>query len=323
MKKFMKGCAVTALILIVIGFLLATVAGSVKGRTTISEVVESVTGGRVHINPYGFWGAYVSDTIEEGVEAVEGMDYQIEESMGFNKDYKILDGNIERYSLGSDIRRLDIEVGACRFTTELSPDDNFYLEAKYAGKFQGYVEDETLYIRSSVTGKKWSVIDRCQITLYIPEGVSFDSADIEVGAGLLEFDRLTADEVELEVGAGQITLNHLQVGNLEVSVGMGQIVLKEMIVDMLEAEVGMGEFTAEGIINGDTSVECSMGNVALKLTGSQEDFNYELSKAMGNVTLGTESNSGFASEKSIDNGADKTMDIECSMGNVSIRYKLP
>lgn len=313
MKKFMKGCAITALCLIVIGFTFATVAGTVRGRTTIQNVVESVTGGRIRFD--------LDDLFDEwGLNVFDNIDYSVGDNIGFNRYYSTLSGTIDKYSLGSDINELDIEVGACSFTTKTSTDDNFYIEVKNAGKFQGYVEDATLYIKSSVTGKRWGISNTNEIIIYIPEGAYFDNADIEVGAGMLEFDGLTADRANLEVGAGQITLSDMQVNDLKASVGMGQITLKEMSVENLDAEVGMGQLSAEGLITGDASIECSMGNVILKLEGSQQDFNYELSKAMGNVTLGKESSSGFASERYVDNNSDKTMDIECAMGNVTIRF---
>lgn len=326
MKKFMKGCAVTALVLFVVGFVLATAASSVRGRTTIEDVVDSVTGGRVHVNLNSLsdWGIRVGHTNMLGWlddwEFLEEVDYVVDENIGFDTNYGILKGNVAQYSLGSDIRKLDFEVGACSFTTKPSPDDNFYLEASYAGKLQGYVENGTLYIRSTASVKRWNDLNGCRIVLYVPAGASFDSADIEVGAGRLEFDRLSADEVKLEVGAGQITLTELQTEELEASIGLGQIELKDMEIGTLEAEVGMGDFSAEGALGGDAKVECSMGNVSLKIQGSQRDFNYELSRALGNVTLGSSGSSGFASEKHIDNGADKTIDIDCSMGNVTIRF---
>ncbi|MCM1065438.1 MAG: DUF4097 domain-containing protein [Eubacterium sp.] len=325
MKKFMKGCAITALILFVIGFVLATVASTVRGRTTIENVVESVTGGRVrvHLNPFD-WGVYVDDMDVldwvDDFEIFDDVDFDVEDNMSFDSHHTILRGNVDRYSLGSDIRELDFEIGACSFTTQPSPDGNFYLEAAYAGKIQGYVEDGTLYIRSTASVKRWNDLNGCRIILYVPENAYFEEADIEVGAGRLEFDRLQAKEISLEVGAGQISLDKLQSESLKVSVGLGQIALENMTVGELDAEVGMGEFVAAGALNGDGDVECAMGNVSLTLEGNQKDFNYGLSKAMGNVTLGSSSSSGFASDQYLDNNAFKTMDIECAVGNVTIQF---
>lgn len=44
MKKFMKGCAVTAVILVAAGLVLGIVGSTARGSETISRVVETVTG---------------------------------------------------------------------------------------------------------------------------------------------------------------------------------------------------------------------------------------------------------------------------------------
>lgn len=331
MNKFMKRCAITALILFVIGFALATVASTVRGRTTIEDVVESVTGGRVRMQWGSFpywnffpWGGSIEETDAldwmDDMEIFDDADFDVEDHMSFDRSYSILQGNVERYSLGSDISELEFEIGACSFSTERSPDDNFYLEAVYAGKLQGYVEDGTLYIRSTAAVKQWNDLNKCQIILHVPEDAYFENVDIEVGAGWLCFDRLQAEEVSLKVGAGQISMSGLQAADLDVSVGLGQMELQEMIVGELSAEIGMGELVADGAIDGDADVDCAMGNVSLTIEGSQKDFNYELSKAMGNVTLGRSSSSGFSSEKYIDNRAGKTISVDCAVGNVSIMF---
>lgn len=329
MKRFMKGCGYTALVLFVIGFVLATVASSIRGRTAIEDVVESVTGGRVNLrlNPFSIGrGIYVNDHDIVGwvddMEILDEVDYIIDENIGFDSHYNILKGSVERFSLGnsSNISELDFEIGACSFTTEPSPDDNFYLEAEYAGKLQSYVEDRTLYIRSTASVNHWNDLHGCQVILYVPEGAAFDDAEIEVGAGKLEFDDLQAVEVSLSAGAGEIRLDGLMTNELEVSLGMGQITIDEAVMGKLDAEIGMGEFVARGTLNGDADVECSMGNVSLTLDGNQLDFNYELSKALGNVTLGNSSSGGFSSERYLDNGAIKTIVVDCAVGNVTIRF---
>ena len=65
---------------------------------------------------------------------------------------------------------------------------------------------------------------------------------------------------------------------------------------------------------------CSMGYVALYLMGNEDDFNYQLEGAMGNIDIGGMSFSGFGQEKKIDNGASKNIEVECSMGNISILF---
>lgn len=326
MKKFMKSCGYTALVFFVIGMVLATVAGTIRGRTAIEDVVEQVTGGRIQLRvPFlSSWKFRTGDNdILDWVDDWEVFDYDyydLGDDIGFDSSFPILRGNVERYSLGNDIQELDFAIGACRLTTEPSPDDNFYLEAKYTGKFQAYEADGTLYIRSTASVNRWDDLRGCRIILYIPEDAYFDRADISVGAGKLELENLYGKEISLEAGAGQLILDDLQADSLEAYVGFGQMEIKKAVVDTMYAEIGMGEFMAAAELNGDASVDCAMGNVELELKGDQRDFNFELSEALGNVTLGSISNGTFASERYVDNHADKTIDVECAMGNINIRF---
>ena len=63
-----------------------------------------------------------------------------------------------------------------------------------------------------------------------------------------------------------------------------------------------------------------MGNAELYLDGCMEDYNYEIECATGNVEIDDESFSGLAAERVINNDADAVMNIECSMGNVTVGF---
>ena len=69
MKKFMKTCAIIALVMIVAGIALGIVASTRAGRSTISQVVEAATGGRVRLEfdeGWGFFGRLELGDMEVG-----------------------------------------------------------------------------------------------------------------------------------------------------------------------------------------------------------------------------------------------------------------
>lgn len=330
MKGFMKGCAITALIFAILGCVLGMIGSSMAGRTTISQVVDAVTGGRVHMNPekWWSWSMNIGEDILDDIGDIDMGDFgignfEIGDASMFDADKDIyFNGDVEKYCPGTDIRNLEIEVGGCYLETQVSKDDRIYLEMENAHKFQGYVEDETLYIRAT-TGSvtHWSDIGSRKIILYLPENYSFHEVEVELGAGGMTFDGLNADEISLEAGAGKIVVNSPKAEKLELSIGAGAIELTDMEVDTLETEVGMGEFLADGAVGRKANVSCSMGNVEMVLEGSEQDFNYHLDGSMGNIDVGGRSFSGFSQEKEIDNEAGKDMEIECSMGNISISFR--
>lgn len=329
MKKFMKGCAWTALILIVLGFVLALAAGTTKGAATIRDVVHNVTGGTVNVDFTGLdgWGIFISegaedlkDGVMDGLEDLEDtVNYEIEDAMIFDDSFEIFSGDVKMEFAQEEITELDVEVGGCNFVVKESDDDKFYVEAEGTKKFQAYVHSGILVIKGTiktVIGNNFSG----DIVLRVPKGFTFEKADMEIGAGVMDLGDMSADKLDMEVGAGQITADTLIADTLNVAVGMGEAVIDDMQVNKLDAEVGMGNFSAKGSADEKVIVECAMGNVEMKLDGTSKDYDYSIECGMGNVTIGGNTYSGLANEKNINNGADRKMDVECAVGNIDIRF---
>lgn len=317
MKKFMKFCAIMAAILVVLGAALAFIAGTFRGREVVSDVVDSVTGGRVNVN----WGGW---NLPWGVTIRDERLFDLDTSNVYDNDYEIYRGDVTKYEIDSEFDRLDIELGGYIFETAVSPDDSFYLTTNNVDKFQCYVKRGVLHltaVNSSINLNLGNINNR-RLTLYIPEGKTLSEVEVELGAGQVIIDDLNAAVVSLEVGAGQIQAKNIQTGKLEISVGAGQVEIPGMKVDELKAEIGMGELMGSGSIYKSADLECYMGNLELTLAGSQRDFNYELEVSAGNLELGNDRYSGLAQKQTILSPvAVKTMDIECAMGNVTITFE--
>lgn len=318
MKKFMKGCAITALVLLIVGGLMATIAAAIKGPATIREIVSAATGGRLHFDSRDFvnfdkWG-YTWKWNEKDAF------YDIDTDVIFDNGYDILNGNLGKTDLGKNIQKMDIKVAGCVLDIRPSENDNFYIKADRANKIQYYVKDGKLYVKSTNRLSHWDDYYKCNIVLYVPEGDFLEKVEIDLGAGAVNAGTLVADKVELEADAGAVEVEYLKTNDCSVKVGAGEIIIDDMRIGKLEAEVGMGYLEAYGKIDGNVNAECSMGSVSLELNNREEEFNYRLETAMGNIFLEDNSYSGLAHEKTINNGAGKNMELECAMGNIEIYF---
>ncbi|MGN0401738.1 MAG: DUF4097 family beta strand repeat-containing protein [Acetatifactor sp.] len=296
MKRFMRNCAIGALIMMILGFALALAAGTIRGRAVISQVVEKVTGGRVHVNLEN-WGDF-GITVGEKLNLVN---YNIEDNISFNSAYEVRTGNVEKYELTGEIIGLYIEAGGCTLETAASEDGAFYVEAENIGKFQGYVENGVLCIRTTVSSGTWNELNGGKIKLYLPREYQLDKAEIELGAGTMQLNDMVAKEFVINAGAGQIVASGVKAGKMELAVGMGSVVVK-------------------GEISGNLKAECSMGSVEMVLEGSRKDFNYKLQCAMGSIELENDKYEGLSQTREIENGAAKKLEVDCSMGSVNIRF---
>lgn len=295
MKKFMKTCAILALILIVMGMGMALVSGAIHGPITLAQLRKSV-----------YWDDDFQESLEgqivAGLEHLDsGQRYELEEHVNFDSDNPIYEGDTEQTFSASEIRDLEIEAGACGLEVKDSEDGDFHVKVQSAGSYQGYVKNGTLHIRS-IRRTTWGDGIKCLITVYVPVDFTFEDVELSLGAGQIDWkSAMRASEVEVELGAGEIALANLTAGKLT-------------------AEVGMGSLEVAGDIREEADVTCAMGNVDLELAGAESSFNYKVEVAAGNVTIGGKPYSGLAKEKDIDNNALKDISVECAMGNISVSF---
>lgn len=319
MKKFVKVCGIIVLLLLLTGITLGVIGLATKGPEGIQEIVDSVTGGRVTINlePLKKFGFLVQD----GLDELNSVDYDINDEMNFSSEHEILTGKVDKFCVGENVQKLDIQTGGGGFRIEASGDSSFYIEATNVGKLQTYMEEETLIVRTTSGSQKWNDLKGDKITLYMPKNFHYSDICMELGAGKMDVDDLDADHIVLKAGAGQIDAERLTAQVLEANVGMGQINMTDITVQNLDAEVGAGGMSAKGTVKGDASVKCSMGSLELQLDGSETDFNYQMIGTMGNIKLAGQGYSGVGMQREIDNGAEKSLTAECTMGNISIHFE--
>lgn len=323
MKKFMKGCAITALIFIVVGILMGAVGsiGHGSSRFSFGEILSAISGGNHVWDSVDDWGNGVAEQIQENMGDVH---YDLEDNVDYDPDYEVKSGTIEPYVLGDDsqgISELQVQAGGCVMKIQVSEDDCFRVEADGMRKFQGYVEDGTLVIRgtSKVSSNNEGNLNG-SIYLYVPKDYYFEKVTLDLGAGSMTVEELQADSLEANVGAGKMAFGTLDADQVTLDCGAGQLTVEELNSRVVEASVGMGSLRLNGDVTESLTGECSMGEMKLTLTGEQTDFNYDLSCGMGELKVGDDSYNGMAQEKQINNQAARNMQLECAMGSVVVEF---
>ena len=54
--------------------------------------------------------------------------------------------------------------------------------------------------------------------------------------------------------------------------------------------------------------------------GTKSDYNYNLECGVGEIILGDETYSGLGGEKRVQNGGNKLIEAECSVGRIQIAF---
>ena len=324
MKKFMKVCAITALIFILLGLLLGVTGtiGHGSPNFSLEEILSAISGGNNVWDSVDNWSHGVAEQIQENMGDVH---YDLEDNMDYNLDHEVKMGTIEPYILGDDsqgITELQVQAGGCVMKIQMSEDDCFRVEADGMRKFQGYVEDNMLVIRgTSKVGSSNEGNLSGSICLYVPANYYFEKVTLDLGAGSMTAEELQTGSLEANVGAGKMAFEKLDADQATLDCGAGQITVEELNSREAEVSVGMGSVRLSGDVTERLTGECSMGELKLTLAGAQTDFNYDLSCGMGEMKVGEDSYNGMAQEKQIDNHADKNMQLECAMGSVKVEFE--
>lgn len=341
MKKFTKGCLITAVALLVIGTIFCAVFGALGGYEQLDQNGERVYNLGFNGLKFGYdgnsfgFGYWEDEWDEEWDKAMESL--------------KVLDITHEKVKTeytASDVTDIVIGIGGNNLVIEESEDEHIWIEnnssektVKYGvnnGRFELRTRKKVDFVHFEIESNS----ENGKIHLYLPKGMKLETLDLEleggnitgialeademivaIGAGNLTIDGLSAETMEVVIGAGKADINKLDAQNVTFEVGAGTLKMDDFTVGEMIAEVGMGNLTADGSIAEKAEIECGMGNITLDLQGKESDFNYNVECAMGNVKIGGIKMSNLAEERTVDNGSEHELNVECAMGNITIDFE--
>ncbi len=320
MSKFAKGSLITAGVMLAIGLVFCFVSAAISG-TSMFYLIKN--------------DAYLDGRLSSAENAFENFADSVmstRKSSGWwtgNPKYltvndKRAEHNVweEQVAVG-DIRDLELELGAGTFYIREKETDDGYVDIRMegVGGCTYRVKDHTLHVEGFEGIKAIGAYGgENQIILSVPAGAYFREVDIEIGAGQMELVSLQADKIDATVGAGELLMNGVQAGVLSAETGMGNLSASDMYVREASLMAGMGGCNYVGTIENKLEAECDMGSMEITLNGKKSDYSYEVECSAGEVNIDGSVVTNFLSERSIHNGGHKMCELECNMGNITLRF---
>lgn len=227
-----------------------------------------------------------------------------------------------------DVKRLALRIATATVRTEETAGGEIRVEAR------NLEEDRyTCELRSGklvVAYKTDGIVnlprfggDQAEIVLYLPAGLSLEDVVLEIGAGSMVLDTVpfSCASMDVEIGAGKWKAAHVSVaGRLNVEIGAGKAKMKDVTAGSLNIDCGVGSSVYKGRVNGDINADCGVGSCRFQLANKESDFNYDVSCAMGSVTINGNRLRSFASRKTCKNdSALGTAVFECGLGSIEVR----
>ena len=216
--------------------------------------------------------------------------------------------NVVSGEVFSGVENLKLDIGASEVRIKTGTDDKIHVDdsrMKTENAVQKTLSDDgkTLEITTKMRSSFKNVRNvKGTLVIYLPKDYKFDQMDMEYGAATAEIDGLNAKSLQIESGASGCTIKNADIEELDV-------------------ETGAGSLDFYGTVEKEVDIDCGAGRVTLNLEGKVEDYNYELDSSAGSVEIGEDIDlGGLSTEKSIDNGSKRTIEISNGAGSVEIRF---
>ncbi len=293
MRKFRKIFLIISAILAAVGIIFIIAGVSMGGTYTVAD---DILGGKLSFGIDSGYFVEDSDT--------ENMNDLGEENTFSKEEVKsiVLDGKYGEYEVN------------------VWDSDNYAIQG-VKGTDQIKYSLENGVMKVSATSKKlWYRGANVKAVIYVPKDVILESAKLNVSAGTLICSDIKTQTLEVNIGAGEGQLYNIEATDAKLNVGAGDGEIKDSRLVNCDLKVGLGDFDVEGTIGGNVDIDCGMGNVEMNLTNLYSDFNYTAEVGAGDVEIGDRNYSGISHNINLNNASDKTMNIKCGMGDVSVDF---
>ena len=225
-------------------------------------------------------------------------------------------GETKTYTVSSEISDLNIQINAADFY--IKEGNGFSVESN----LKNLEVDEkngclTLKDLTKIKLNGSNAYENAVLTIYVPAGMAFDNVNIKTGAGRFTVDSLSAATIGFELGAGDVTISKLiaeKSANIEG--GAGRITISDGAIKNLDLEMGLGQLNLTSALTGDCNLDSGVGEMNVILLGSKDDYELDIEKGIGNITVDGKNVTDFGSSG---NGANE-VDIHGGVGAINVRF---
>ena len=224
------------------------------------------------------------------------------------------------------VKNLDLQVGFAQVIFGIAPNEDIQVTAEDLadGTYLCEMQDDKLVVSYKPFNRivHYPKHIKTLITLLLPESLILEHISLNLGAGNMNMEQfsLSCHTMDVSIGAGKWKAKQLSVAqNLHIEVGAGSVNLKQTRSGTLKLDCGAGECFYNGEIDGGFQIDCAVGHCALQLANKEDDFDYDISCALGEVKINGQGirSVGFEKHRFHENALGKAV-LQCGVGKITL-----
>ncbi len=222
-------------------------------------------------------------------------------------------GELEEHQVSEDIIDIEIEIPAADI--KLIKADEFCIKSNLK-RLKIHERGNTLFVLHP-KGFFNDYNENAVVEIQVPDALR--EISLEMGAGRLTADGITADELNLELGAGNSVLKDIYTHKeTEIDGGAGEIKITESTLTNLDANMGVGKFTFKGTLLEEAEFDMGIGDSEITLLGAEEDYRLSVNKGIGDIKVNGYS---VSSGSDIGNSSGCRVELNGGIGDITVDFK--
>lgn len=157
-----------------------------------------------------------------------------------------------------------------------------------------------------------------KITVTLPKNTELNKCDIKSGTGNVKLEDINTKKLYLTNGTGSLNAKRITANIAEIQCGTGSVNLDDVYFKVTSLETGTGSTNISGQLDGDTEIQSGMGSINLNLIGSADNYNFDIEKGLGSITV---DNKTYSELQTNNPNADKEIEIHGGMGSITIDFQ--
>lgn len=159
------------------------------------------------------------------------------------------------------------------------------------------------------------------VILTVPKDYFFTEVSITMGAGHLGIKQLSTNVLDLELGAGNVDISNLTaITSVDIDGGAGDLSITESEITDLDLQMGVGALTLSADLIGNNKIDLGIGDSDIKLKGTADDYRFNISKGVGEITFDGEKYTTDSSSVTMQHDDISNIEINCGVGKVNIDF---
>ena len=300
MNKGFKGILISGAVALLVG--IALVVAGIAAGASWSDVGNTLFSGKYSIGPSSnwHWGAGATEVIADG------------KLSGESNILKDIDASsIENLTIKMAAGKLDIKEGKSKYFQVVNREK----------RGDCYIEQEGNDLTIIIRGKHGNSMG-ARTTFWIPQGLEVANLAIYTDAGQVQTENLNAQELKMSVGAGQIKTEAINANKVDIEVDAGEFKGNGKITaNQASLKVNAGNLKVDLLEAKDADVNVDVGHINIKFSGAQGDYNIDADVDVGEIKIGNERYHLGRGYESQDSSVDKTIEVDCSVGQATIDFE--